>query len=107
MFSNLVIYSAPNGRVTFTVFLFNLPMYEHQIGTVLVCMYIVFPHLSTLAVLFSPSGMVYSQFLPIKILPTIFLLKLLGPFWPPVYRYGSEANTGEEYREGSPAWPGT
>ena len=65
-------------------------------------MYIVFPYLWTLAVLFSPSGIVYSQFLLIKIfLSPVFLLKGLGPFQPSIYNYGSKTNIGEEYREGS------
>lgn len=56
-------------------------MYGHQNWTVLINMYSVFPHLWTFAVLFSPSGMVYSQFLPIKILPDFYLfVEAVGSF---------------------------
>ena len=50
---------------------------------VLISMYILFPHLWTLAILFFPSGMVYSKFLPIEILLILFFfffLKSLGLF---------------------------
>lgn len=49
--------------------------------------------------------MVYSQFLPIKILILYNFSGASGSFQPSTYRCVSKTAIGEEYREGSRVWP--
>ena len=65
----------------------------------------MFPHLGTLAMFFSPSRMVYSKFLPVKILILHLFSESSRSFQASTYRNDSKTNTGKEYRKACHAWP--